>query len=139
VQDRNDSRQHLTDIRVSVEQSFIDQWCRRLHACIRVTWNVHFLVNLELSSCSWCTHAIYFLFCTCWFFCMIVISSISFILCSVTICVIIGLSSFPVYTSQLSLIFHTYLCLYCWSLLCWCEQLHVILCIVSKFWSLIEQ
>ena len=45
AQDVDDLRQNLTDVRVGVEQSVIDdgidQWRRRLHACIRAT-GVHF-------------------------------------------------------------------------------------------------
>jgi len=48
VQDGDDLRQNLTDVRVGVEQSVIDdgidQWHRRFHACIRATggqFNIH--------------------------------------------------------------------------------------------------
>jgi len=41
MQDVDDLRQNLIDACVGVEQSVIDdgidQWCRRLHACIRAT------------------------------------------------------------------------------------------------------
>ena len=49
TQERNDFRQHLTDVRVGVEQNVIDdgidQWRRRLHACLRATGR-HFKYSL---------------------------------------------------------------------------------------------
>jgi len=55
MQDVNDLRQHLIDVWVGVEQSVnddgIDQWRRRLHACILATRGYEQKINFEAPFC----------------------------------------------------------------------------------------